>query len=243
MSYIDLFQVHWPVNLGLNRHHDSWPDLTGVVAALGRAKAAKKIRHWGVCNFGTADMQRLREGGGTPVTNQLPYNLLWRGIECGIAPRCVTEGVGVLCYSPLQQGLLGGRREGPLALPGGRRRTRFFREHADERSRHGGPGAEQMLFGPGGVLRRLQDIAQSEGIPLAKLATAWLLSRPGVACVVVGASTAQQARRNAKLASVSAAALESATQATEDLKRHFGGAVDQYARVPRVHGNSWPARL
>ena len=92
-SYIDLYQVHWPGNI------ESHPE---CVAALEQAKSEGRIRHYGVCNFGTEDLAQFKAAGGKPVTNQLPYNLLWRSIERKIAGACMEEGIGVLCYSPLQ---------------------------------------------------------------------------------------------------------------------------------------------
>ena len=76
------------------------------------------------------------------MTNQLPYNLLYRGIESGILPASAAKGMGVLCYSPLQQGLLTGRFTKSEDVPEGRRRTRLFAGDSTPKSRHGGPGAE-----------------------------------------------------------------------------------------------------
>jgi len=58
-------------------------------------------------------MAAFRAAGGAPVTNQLPYNLLWRSIEPRIVPCCIEGGMGILCYSPLQQGLLAGKTLSP----------------------------------------------------------------------------------------------------------------------------------
>ena len=74
---IDLYQVHWPGNIGLKGGPDDWKIAAGCVAALEKARADGLIRHWGVCNFGTEDLLALdKAGGGGAVTNQLPYNLL-----------------------------------------------------------------------------------------------------------------------------------------------------------------------
>ena len=69
------------------------------------------IRYYGVCNFGTDDMAWFKAAGGNSVSNQLPYNLLWRSIEHGILPDCQARSQSVLCYSSLQQGLLSVRSE------------------------------------------------------------------------------------------------------------------------------------
>ena len=54
------------------------------------------------------------------MSNQLPYNLLWRAIEHGILPACESRGMAVLAYSPLQQGLLSGKYTSPTQLEPGR---------------------------------------------------------------------------------------------------------------------------
>ena len=74
---IDLYQVHWPGNIGLTGGPDDWKVAAGCVEALEKAKKDGLIRHWGVCNFGTEDLVGLdKAGGGGAVSNQLPYNLL-----------------------------------------------------------------------------------------------------------------------------------------------------------------------
>jgi aryl-alcohol dehydrogenase-like predicted oxidoreductase len=57
---------------------------------------------------------------------QLPYNLLWRSIEYDIVPKCKAHNIGVLAYSPLQQGMLTGKYMSLEDVPEGRRRTRLF---------------------------------------------------------------------------------------------------------------------
>ena len=91
-----------------------------------------------------------------------------------------------------------------------------------------------------GALAQLQALASDAGVPLASLAIAWLLSRPGVACVLFGASRPEQVNRNATLPSVPAALLAAVDEATAGVKAALlaqGGLVDQYARKSRTHGN------
>ena len=151
-DYIDLFQIHWPGNIGFLETDTAgqWPKAAaGVVEALERAVEAGKIKYYGWCNFGTEDMLAFKAAGGRSVSNQLPYNLLWRAIECGILPACITENVGVLCYSPLAQALLTGKYVNSKMVPEGRRRSRLFAHDSTPTSRHGGRGLEDELFSPG----------------------------------------------------------------------------------------------
>ena len=60
------------------------------------------------------------------LTLQFAYNLLWRGVEDEILPMCIKHNIGLLPYSPLQQGLLTGKFLKPEDVPIGRRRTKFF---------------------------------------------------------------------------------------------------------------------
>jgi len=236
-DYLDLYQIHWPTNVGLLT--DTQKPQQEVVEALEEAKKTGKIRHYGVCNFGTQDLDCLLGAGANVVTNQIPYNLLWRGIESTISPKCVDRGIGLLCYSPLQQGLLAGKFAKAEDIPEGRRRTRLFACDSAEKSRHGWDGAtkvEETLFKAGGVLDQLRHISKDAGLSLVEVATAWLLAQPGVVSVIVGASSKEQVHRNAKLPKVAAATLELCSEATEELKGLLSGYVDQYAAVQRTHG-------
>ena len=174
------------------------------------------------------------------MTNQLPYNLLYRGIESGILPASAAKGMGVLCYSPLQQGLLTGRFTKSEDVPEGRRRTRLFAGDSTPKSRHGGPGAEPELFA---AIAALQAVADSTGgeVSMVDLAIGWLLAQPGVSCLLVGASTPEQATRNAKIPAVPAELLEKCTQATEALRLASDPIIDPYGTVSRIHGNERPA--
>lgn len=250
MSYVDLLQIHWPGNVGLLGDTDfmsARPDLQenvkAVASALNSAKQNGKVRHIGLCNFGEDDLNGwLAAGGPHPVSNQLPYNLLWRVGERGALPASAQAGIGVMAYSPLQQGLLNGRVRTPADLPEGRRRIRLFGASASTKARHNDSGAaeaESAVFGKDGALEKLHGVCagSSPEIKLPALALAWLLSRSGVSCVIVGASSPEQAARNASLPNVPSSLLEKATEATDALKRTLGPCLDQYAAESRIHGN------
>ena len=81
-------------------------------------------------------MEWFSAAGGRGVSNQLPYNLLWRSIESGILPDCRARQHGVLCYSPLQQALLTGKYLNSEEVPEGRRRCRLFASDSTPTSRH-----------------------------------------------------------------------------------------------------------
>eukprot|EP00873_Tetraselmis_striata_P031712 jgi/Tetstr1/451976/TSEL_039012.t1 len=93
---IDLYLLHW--RLGT--------PLAETVAGFEELKAKRKIRHWGVSNFDTADMEELIgvPDGKTVQTNQVLYNLKRRGIEFDLLPWCRERGIPVMAYSPVEQG-------------------------------------------------------------------------------------------------------------------------------------------
>jgi diketogulonate reductase-like aldo/keto reductase len=95
-DYIDLYLLHWRGNV----------PLADTVGALEQLQRDGKIRHWGVSNFDTDDMDELcaLPGGVHAQTNQVLYNLTRRGIEFDLLPWCRQHSMAVMAYSPLEQG-------------------------------------------------------------------------------------------------------------------------------------------
>jgi diketogulonate reductase-like aldo/keto reductase len=97
---IDLYLLHWRGRI----------PLAETLAAFDTLKGAGKIRYWGVSNFDVDDLDELASTAPratSPVAaNQVLYNLMRRGIEFDLIPRCRTDGVPIMAYSPLEQGQL-----------------------------------------------------------------------------------------------------------------------------------------
>jgi methylglyoxal reductase len=176
---LDLYQVHW---------HDGSTPIEETMGALLELRAAGKIRAIGVSNFGPNELERARVGlGDVPLASDQPrYSLVQRGIEADVLPWCREHGVGVLAYSPLEQGLLTGR-----VRPG----RSFARE--DRR-----PG--RAAFRPanrdainGALDRVAAPIAAAHGATLGQVALAWVLGQPGITAVLAGVRDEAQARENA----------------------------------------------
>ena len=95
---IDLYLLHWPGN----------HPLESTLTAFEQLKTDGKIKHWGVSNFDTSDMQELHgipEGKNCQI-NQVLYNLSRRGIEWDLLPWCRSKGLPIMAYSPIEQGRL-----------------------------------------------------------------------------------------------------------------------------------------
>jgi aryl-alcohol dehydrogenase-like predicted oxidoreductase len=213
---IDVYHLHWPT-----RH----VPVHEVLAGLERLREAGKIRVVAVSNFGRQDLTELLACGRCEV-NQLPYNLLWRAVEDEIAPICQAHEISITCYCPIAQGLLTGKFRSALEVPEGRARTRHF-AGTRAQARHGEPGAEALTFA---TLAAIADIAAQVGQPMERVALAWLMSRPSVASVLVGARNAAQMTANAQALHVrlQPAALAALDAATEELKARFGANPDMW---------------
>jgi diketogulonate reductase-like aldo/keto reductase len=95
---IDLYLLHWRGDVPLEETLEAFDTLMG----------AGKILNWGVSNFDVADMEELTElpGGDEVSTDQVLYNLQYRGIEFDLLPWCQRRGVPIMAYSPIEQSRL-----------------------------------------------------------------------------------------------------------------------------------------
>ncbi|MEM8782127.1 MAG: aldo/keto reductase [Planctomycetota bacterium] len=219
---IDLHQIHWPRRQ---------VPLDESIRALEDLRASGKVRHLGVCNFGPRDLSELFELA-TPCTNQVAYSLLARGVEIDTAPLCHERGVGLLCYSPMAQGLLAGKYKHADDVPDERARTRHFAPSRPQ-ARHTDPGCEQETFD---AVERVAAVAERLSVPMAQLALAWCLHQPGVTAVLVGASKISQVNGNAAAAEIE---LDDATvaeldDATRAVKEAMGASLDMWATPART---------
>jgi aryl-alcohol dehydrogenase-like predicted oxidoreductase len=183
---IDLYQVH------------SWDPLTRVgetLRFLDDAVRAGKINYVGLSNFTGWQLQKAVDiaefrGLSAPVSLQPQYNLLARAVEWEIVPACQGAGLGLLAWSPLASGWLTGkyqRGEPPAAG------TRVL-ENADEGMRiwnQRGQGEQTWQ-----VVDAVRKVAGSHGVSLAQVAIAWLLARPAVSSVILGARSMEQLTDN-----------------------------------------------
>ena len=190
-----------------------------------KLKQQGKVRSIGVCNAGVQDLADVC-ALESPVTNQLPYNLIWRAIEPAILPACRTQQVGVLAYSPLMHGLLAGKYQSAAQVPDGRARSRHFSTQR-ELARHGEPGCEAETFA---AIDNIQTVCNELGRSMTDVALAWVAAQPGVTCVIAGAKNAAQVVANAQsLANpLPADACAKLNQATNKLAEELGPNPDMW---------------
>jgi aryl-alcohol dehydrogenase-like predicted oxidoreductase len=220
-DYLDLYQIHWPSRT---------VPLAETLGALKELQTSGKVRVIGVSNFGPGDLGDLLKLGRAE-SNQVPYSLLWRAIEFEILPLCIRNEIGVLCYSPLAQGLLTGKFKSADEVPEGRARTKHFSSKRGQ-TRHRQPGQEEATFR---AIAEIAALAKGLGCPMGQLALAWLIHQRGVASVLAGARNAGQARENARAGELrlTADVLKRLDAATKALKDAFGPEPDMWAAETR----------
>jgi myo-inositol catabolism protein IolS len=221
-DHIDLYQIHWP-------NHKV--PIAETMSTLERLREQGKIRAIGVCNFAPKDLDDLLSVG-TIVTNQLPYSLLWRVIEREIQPACLANDIGLICYSPLMQGLLTGRYTSADEVPDGLSRTRLYSCNRPM-AKHDEPGCETEVFE---TIAQIRTIADEVGATMAEVALAWVQKQPGVTALLVGARNPEEVQWN--LPSVDLTLpndiIERLSATTETVKNKLGNNPDMWMSESRM---------
>ena len=215
-DYLDLYQIHWP-------NHDV--PIEDTWDALNRLVEKGKVRALGVCNFGIQDLSALLALGGCH-SDQLPYSLVWRAIEYEIQPLCVDSGAGIICYSPIAQGVLSGRYKNADEVPDGLARSRHYSKDRPQ-SKHDEDGCEEELFA---AVERIRYVADQMQQPMASVALAWVRSRPGVLSLLIGARNVEELRWNVPAIDLDLPPDASAelTTITEEVKALIGSNPDMW---------------
>jgi aryl-alcohol dehydrogenase-like predicted oxidoreductase len=183
---IDLYQVH------------AWDPLTPLDETwrfLDDAAAAGKIHYVGLSNFTGWQVQRVSDlaefrGWLRPVTLQPQYNLLVREIEWEIVPACLENGLGLLPWSPLGGGWLTGKYQRDERPTGA---TRLGEDPDRGVEAYDRRGRVERTWD---VIDAVREVAEGRGVSMAQVALAWLVDRPGVTSVILGARTVEQLEDN-----------------------------------------------
>jgi aryl-alcohol dehydrogenase-like predicted oxidoreductase len=210
---IDLLQVHW---------HDPATPLAETLGALARLVEQGKARAIGVSNFPPALLAEAQAAlGRIPLASDQPkYSLVAREIERDVLPWCREHGVGLLVYSPLEQGLLTGKVRAERAFPA-----------SDGRHKRGTFTPANRARVNALLERVVKPVAERHGATLAQVVLAWTIAQPGITSAIAGARTSEQARENAGAGALALAPAEltSIRAAFEGLQ--LGGAAGWKSRL------------
>ena len=179
-DYVDLYQLH---------HWDAQTPIDESLRALDDVVRAGKARYVGCSNFHAYQVARAL--GRSETLNltrfdsvQPRYNLLFRQIERELLPLCREEGIGVIPYNPLAGGFLSGKHRRDAGPTAG---TRFTLGNAAERYQDRYWHEREFE-----TVEALRPLAAEAGMPLARLAVAWMLAEPAITSPIVGASRPEQ---------------------------------------------------
>jgi aryl-alcohol dehydrogenase-like predicted oxidoreductase len=179
-DYVDLYQLHWP---------DPTIPFSETAGLLRQFVEEGKVRYIGVSNFDVGQMVEFGKGHELD-TLQPPYSLLRRDVAAEILPYCAEHNIGVLVYSALAHGLLGGNLQYDEKFPANDWRSTS--------PNFEGPAFRKNL----GVVQRLKELAKERGCSTAQLAVAWVLSHSAVHVAIMGARSPEKLDGTAAAASI-----------------------------------------
>ncbi|HEY4203167.1 MAG TPA: aldo/keto reductase [Devosiaceae bacterium] len=173
-DYIDLYQLH---------RFDYGTPLEETLDALNDVVRMGKVRYLGASSmFAWQFMKAIglqRQHGWAPFVSMQPhYNLIYREEEREMLPLCLSEGVGVIPWSPLARGLLAGKREGTTT-----------RAETDKTIRN---LYDRSKVQDDAVIAAVEKVAARHGKPMAQIAYAWVATRPAITAPLVGISKLHQ---------------------------------------------------
>ena len=174
-DYIDLYQLH---------RFDYGTPLEETLDALNDVVRAGKVRYLGASSMHAWQFMKAlglqRAHGWAPFISMQPhYNLIYREEEREMLPLCLSEGIGVIPWSPLARGRLAGRSA------------------AGETTRAQTDKTANALYDcsqaqDDAVVSALRLVSERHGRPMAQIAYAWVASRPGITAPIVGISKLSQ---------------------------------------------------
>jgi aryl-alcohol dehydrogenase-like predicted oxidoreductase len=175
---------------------DGQTPLEETLSALDSLVRSGKVRYVGASNYSAWHLMKAlgvseRTGCARFVSQQIHYSLQNRDAEPELVPVSLDQGLGILVWSPIAGGLLSGkyRKSGPGAPEGSRHLSSTWKEPPIY--------DEQQLYD---TIEMLVGVAESRGVPPVQVALAWLLAKPAVTSVIVGARNESQLSENLKAA-------------------------------------------
>jgi L-glyceraldehyde 3-phosphate reductase len=175
LEYVDIFYHHRP---------DPNTPLEETMGALDQIVRQGKALYVGISNYNAEQTRQaakiLRDLGTPCLINQVVYSMFNRWVEPDLLDACSDEGVGLIFFSPLAQGMLSDRYLNGIP--------------ADSRAGKPGTFLKDDRITPEylATAKRLNDIALSRGQTLSQMALAWVLRHPAATSALIGTSTVKQ---------------------------------------------------
>jgi len=207
LDHVDLYQIH-----GV----DQVTPLDQTLRALEDLVRSGKVRYIGLSNHAAWQIMKglgisEREGWNRFESIQAYYSIAGRDLEREIVPVALDQGLSILVWSPLAGGLLSGKFSESATGPEGARRTSFDFPPVD-RSR---------AFR---AVDAMRPIAAVHGVSVARVALAWVLRKPAITSVIIGAKTLEQLADNLAGAGLTLSDAEmSALDEVSKLPREYPG--------------------
>lgn len=180
-DHIDLYQVHeW----------DGQTPLEETLSALDSLVQAGKVRYIGASNYAAWHLMKAvgiseRTGLSRFTSQQIYYSLQARDAETELVPLSIDQGLGILVWSPLAGGLLSGKYRRGVDAPAGSRHLSQW----DEPPVHD----QDQLYA---TIEVLIEVGAARGVSAAQIALAYIVGKPAVTSVIVGARTEDQLSDN-----------------------------------------------
>jgi aryl-alcohol dehydrogenase-like predicted oxidoreductase len=219
-DYIDLYQVH---------ALDRVTPIEETLRALDDLVRQGHVRYVGVSNWSAWTIMKAlgiaeRRGWTPPVTLQAYYSIAGRDLEREVVPLLASEKIGLMVWSPLAGGLLSGKFTRDGQGPAGARRASFDFPPVDR----------QRLFDCIDAMRR---IADARAVSVARIALAYVLAKPFVTSVIIGAKSIEQLDDNLAAADLRLSAEDmTALDAASALPPEYPGWMIEFqharSRVP-----------
>ena len=167
-DFIDLYQIH---------RLDRRTPMEEILEALDAVVRAGKVRYLGASSMWAWEFSKMQHLADTPgwtrfVSMQNYYNLLYREEEREMLPLCRDEGVGVIPWSPLARGRL----------------ARPWNATTDRSEQDAFAATLYTEAADRATVERVAELANERGVPMAQVATAWMLSKPGITAPIIGAT-------------------------------------------------------
>ncbi len=220
---LDMLQFHWW------DYNDS--RYLNALKHMMALQTEGKIRHLALTNFDTPTLQRIMDAGVPIVSNQVQFSVIDRRPEQAMIPYCQQAGVRLLTYGTLAGGLLSDRYLGAPEPRPPELRTASLRKYKQMIDAWGGWALFQEL------LQALRATADAHGVSIANVAVRYILEKPAVAGVIVGArlGISEHMAENARVFTFALTdddreRIHAVTRKSRDLYRIIGDTGDEYRR-------------